>query len=358
MKNFEFFQIIISSLTSLLTCFYVLKTIILDSHILKIYDIPNENRKIHKDVIPTLGGLAIYFTFFIIFGLFYGKTINKDVYYFFISTTILIATGIKDDLIGIDATKKLIIQILCSTIVVIFSDYRITNFNGLFGITTLTFPLSYLVSIFIIIFITNTINLIDGINGLAGTLSIFAFLASILISYNLNSFMTLNFSVLLIFVILPFLYYNIYKPKIFLGDTGSLFLGFTISIIIINLLNKNFEIQYYKSGVCLIFSIVVIPLMDTIRVFLLRIFIGKSPFSADNNHIHHRLLHLGFTHIQITIILFSLTLLFFLINLFLQYIGDLQLFVFDLFLIVILNILIWTISKKENIINRIKNYNN
>lgn len=321
----------------------------------KIFDSPNDDRKIHIYNTPNLGGVAIFFTFILVASLQNFTNINYN--YYISSALIIFFIGLKDDLVGLDPAKKFLAQIVSSLILTYFTDIRIHDLKGLFGLYEISIPLSIIITIIFIVFILNAYNLIDGINGLAGTLSLLALFFFSFIFLKVGNIFLFKISLILIGSIIGFLFFNLKNARIFMGDTGSLFIGLLLSILTISFINDKSIQVLYNSKFSLILSFLIIPIFDTIRVFILRIMNGKSPFNADKNHIHHRLLKMGFSHLQIVIILFTFNLLIIILNLNLQFIGDTQLFIFDLILTLLFNVFLFTISNNRMVTTKIKYFN-
>jgi UDP-N-acetylmuramyl pentapeptide phosphotransferase/UDP-N-acetylglucosamine-1-phosphate transferase len=216
---------------------------------------------------------------------------------FFLSIAVLFALGIMDDLKDISAKYKLAVQ-LSLALLIALSGIRIQSFEGLFGIYELTLSAQYSLTILAIVLVTNAFNLIDGIDGLAGGLS---FMSLII----LGIFLTMNGDVntaLIAFAlagaVFAFLYFNFNPAKIFMGDTGSLVLGFVIAVLCIRLMQVNLFAAkpVLQHAPVFVLGIVLIPVFDTLRAFALRIWKGQSPFVADKIHIHHLLTNSGFSH--------------------------------------------------------------
>lgn len=296
-----------SFLTSFAIAFFAIPSIIKIAEIKHLFDEPDE-RKTHKTRVPTLGGLAIFAG--MIFSLTFWST-QKDIVelqYIISSIIILFFIGMKDDLFNLVAYKKLAGQLIAAFILVHWAGIRITSFFGIFGIHELGLIESYTFSIFTMVVITNSFNLIDGIDCLAGSVGILA--ASIFgawfFSADQTQYVVLSMS--LIGSLVAFLYYNKTPAKIFMGDTGSLMVGIVLSILTIKFIEMNrvmplTAFNKIKGVPVMALGILVIPLFDTLRVFVIRISQGKSPFSPDRNHLHHLLLDLGFTHIKATVAL-------------------------------------------------------
>jgi UDP-GlcNAc:undecaprenyl-phosphate/decaprenyl-phosphate GlcNAc-1-phosphate transferase len=210
---------------------------------------------------------------------------------------VLLAIGMMDDLKNLPARYKFAIQIAVALLIA-FSGVRITSFNGLFGITELSVSAQYIFTVLAITGITNAFNLIDGIDGLAGGLG---FMCLIILGIFLTLSGDSNIAIIAFALgggLLGFLYYNFNPAKIFMGDTGSLVLGFVIAVLCIRLIQLNIGVKHPVLPHSPVFalSVVAIPVFDTLRVFALRIWSGRSPFSPDKNHIHHLLTNNGWGH--------------------------------------------------------------
>ncbi|MBX9889423.1 MAG: polysaccharide biosynthesis/export family protein [Flavobacteriaceae bacterium] len=222
--------------------------------------------------------------------------------------------GLKDDILVLSARNKFLVQFLVCLLMTLSSDVAIKSFFGLFGIYEINIVASLILTVFVYILIINSINLIDGIDGLAGIVACcFLFVSSFFFHLTSASHLVI-ISLTLLGSLIAFLKYNFsVKNKIFMGDTGSMIVGFIISYLVFNLLSLPYiKIGFITASISPLVPIAMLfyPLLDTLRVFFLRIFILKrSPFIADNNHIHHNLLKLGFSHLQITIFVGSMTLL-------------------------------------------------
>lgn len=269
-------------------------------------------RSSHVHPTPTFGGVAIFASTLIGYMLWNffdeGYLLHKVI----AGLVILFFLGIKDDLFALDALKKLGSQILVAVLVVVGSDLRITSFFGIFGIYELPFLVSILFTIFLIVALINSFNLIDGIDGLSGGIGMIAS-AGFGLWFALNNQWSLAaLSLSLSASLLGFLRFNFSsKNKIFMGDTGSLIVGFIISVLAIqfvqfNVFNSNKDIIYQNAPVIAI-VLLSVPIFDTLRVFGLRIIKGKSPFNADRLHLHHLMVDNGLSHIETSFILYFLT---------------------------------------------------
>ena len=272
----------------------------------KLFDIPNE-RKVNKTVIPNLGGVALFIGITIATLLGIHKYDFPDLRYILSGMIIMFFVGMKDDILIISAYKKLIAQILAAVILVVMGNIRFTNLHGLFGIHEINYVFSSLISITALVAIMNAYNLIDGIDGLAGSLGLIGslFYGMVFLTGGHPLYAVLCFAIS--GSLISFLSYNIFgrKNKIFMGDTGSLLLGLLMAIFTIkfNEFSVKESWQLSRNAPILSFAVIAFPLFDMIRVFGERIIQKKSPFTADMIHIHHKLLKLGLTHLQSTLIL-------------------------------------------------------
>jgi len=262
----------------------------------RLYDLPNV-RKEHAAPIPTMGGIAILAGMMI--ALFCWLPFNHEIAQvsFFLSIAVLFAVGIMDDLNDLSAKYKLAIQFSLAFLITL-SDIRIQSLEGLFGIYDLSISAQYTLSMLVIVVITNAFNLIDGIDGLAGGLSFMSLVTLGLLLTMSGDPNTALIAFALAGAVFAFLYFNLNPARIFMGDTGSLILGFVIAVLCIRLLQVNlFSVKpILPNAPVFIAGIVLIPVFDTIRVFVLRIWKGQSPFVADKIHIHHLLTNSGFSH--------------------------------------------------------------
>ena len=261
-----------------------------------LYDLPNA-RKEHSSPIPTMGGIAIVAGMMISLFMWFPFSNNMAQLSFFFSVAVLFALGIMDDMRDLSAKYKFIVQTGLAALIAL-SGIRITSFEGLFGIYELPLSAQYTFTFLAIVGITNAFNLIDGIDGLAGGLG---FMSLVI----LGLFLTMNGdanTALPAFAlaggILAFLYFNFNPARIFMGDTGSLVLGFVVSVLCIRLMQVNAVAAnpVLPNASTFVLGVVLIPVFDTVRVFATRIWKGKSPFVADKTHIHHLLTNQGFSH--------------------------------------------------------------
>jgi UDP-GlcNAc:undecaprenyl-phosphate/decaprenyl-phosphate GlcNAc-1-phosphate transferase len=297
-------QIIIGSIIAFLVTFYAIPVIMKVAELKKLYDVPDE-RKIHKQPIPSLGGFGIFVGFAIALLLMLDFTQLAAMQYYFAAFLIIFFLGIKDDIVILSAQKKFIGQLLVAAILMFKAKLLITNMHGFLGVEAIKPTLQYFLTLFTIIVVINAFNLIDGIDGLAGTLGLIAS-AIFGVFFIMNkdyAYAAISFG--LAASILSFLIYNFHPAKIFMGDTGSMLIGVVNTILVIRFIESAPSATNYKlvATPALGFAILLLPLLDTLRVFAIRISHGRSPFSPDRNHLHHILLDRGLNHRSITLIL-------------------------------------------------------
>ncbi|MGC1630625.1 MAG: MraY family glycosyltransferase [Gelidibacter sp.] len=280
------------------------------------------SRSVHSKRTPTLGGIAIFVSLVVVITTL-GALLNTKVLLLLLGgMTILFFLGLKDDLLVLSPKKKFLGQLMAAMVLIIFTDTRIIGFFGIFGITTLPYWLSVIFTLFVYVLIINAYNLIDGVDGLAGSLALFACAGFAYIFLKTEDVSMATIAVATMGSLIPFLRLNFSeKRKIFMGDTGSMIIGFLISFFVVRFISESQVFRtsiYNNSAPILAIAIVFFPLLDTLRIFFIRAVIHKkSPFSADQNHLHHCFLKLGYSHKQTTAcivvinaVLFGLTLLF------------------------------------------------
>ena len=279
----------------------------------KLFDIPDE-RKLNKIVIPNLGGISIFIGISIATLLSLGTMFFTEIRFILVGMIIMLFIGIKDDIMVISPRKKFFAQIVSALILIIIGNIRLTNLHGILGINEINYFFSICVSILAIVAIINAINLIDGIDGLAAGIGI---LISLTFGILFLSMGHLPYGIICFAIsgsLITFSFYNLFGKtnKIFMGDTGSLILGLLFAVFVIryNELALEGSEQVSKFSPALSMSIIAIPFFDMIRVFCIRILQKKSPVFPDMNHIHHKLLRLGYSHLKTTIILLCTNLLF------------------------------------------------
>ena len=303
------FDVILCVAISFTITFLAIPVIIDVAEMKKLYDVPDA-RKIHNISITPLGGIAIFAGF--IFGLLLTVHFKDsfDFQYFIAATFVIFFLGLKDDILVISPVKKFIGQVLAAFLIIYDGRIQIRSMHGFLGIHELPEMFSLLLTYFAVIVIINSFNLIDGVDGLAGSLGLMSsFIFGIyFLNVNIPSYYILAFS--LSGSLLAFLIFNFQPAKIFMGDTGSLLIGAINAILVIKFINvaNSSEVSFpIASAPAIGFTILMIPLLDTLRVFSTRIFKRRSPFSPDRNHIHHLLLDKrGLSHRGITLLLVTM----------------------------------------------------
>lgn len=317
MKNFELFltqtgvpifyvKIGLGFLFSFFITFFSVPTIIKISRRKNLMDEPGV-RSSHIRKIPNLGGIAVFYSIGICTSIFAYELF--DLYKFlFASLVILLYIGVMDDIVVMRAYKKLVAQIIVSSLIVVGSDIRIRSLFGICGINELEYWVSVIFSIVTFIILINAFNLIDGIDGLAGGYSVICSALFGISYYRLGeyNYPLVVLSVVIIGAVLAFLYYNLsnYRTnKIFMGDTGSMLLGFLLAFTSICFIDIFIDRElpdvpryHLQSAPVVAVAILILPIVDTLNVIIIRLANKKSPFDADKNHIHHKLLKLNLTH--------------------------------------------------------------
>lgn len=354
----------LSFLISCLVGWTVIPRILVISEKKNLFDIPND-RTSHEGVVPRLGGVSFFpsmlFSLSLILALRYmfGYYVHDSLvssllieFLFLICGTVLLFfVGIKDDLIGVLYGKKFLIQFAAAAFLPISGIY-INNLYGLFGVYELPAWIGMPFTVVLAIFVTNAINLIDGIDGLASGLSGVALLTFGFLFYqeNLYSYSMLAFSTL--GVLTPFFYFNVFgkqkkKNKIFMGDTGSLTLGYILAFLSIKYSMDNSVHSLTNGSIMIAFSALFIPIFDAIRVVLVRAEHRKPLFLPDRNHIHHKCLDLGMSHRQAMIFIVLCGCGFVVLNIvMLQFININVLFLFDVLLGVGINMVLNQVKKR------------
>lgn len=310
---------------------FAIPRIVIIAKIKRLFDEPN-SRKVHKGAVPRLGGLSFFpaalFSFAFVLGLryYYGYDIALDLQvellteFLFVMAGMLILyfVGMADDLIGVGYRNKFVAQIFAA-VCLVFAGVTVFDLQGLLGVHRLPFTLDALLTIVIVVLTVNAFNLIDGVDGLCSGLGtiILSTLGILFIYYQL--FVYAMFAFGMVGVLIAFFQYNVLgtRLKVFMGDTGSLTLGYMIVFLglkFANLENTTFLTTGLYSPLSILLGMLFVPVFDTCRVFVSRISRGKSPFFPDKNHVHHKLLQLNRTHLQSTGILLLMEVFFILFN--------------------------------------------
>ncbi len=273
-----------------------------------------DSRSLHSDRTPTLGGIGIFFSIVVVMTIT-GAMLNTKVLLLVMGgLTILFFLGIKDDLTVLSAKKKFIGQLVAALLLIVFTDTRIIGFSKILDVDVLPYWVSIFFTLFVYILIINAYNLIDGVDGLAGSIALLISAVFTVLFYKSGALSLATISVALIGALLAFLRFNFSsKKKIFMGDTGSMIVGFLIAFFTISFISQsqtNIDSNYFRASPALALALLFYPLLDTFRIFFIRIVVLKtSPFKADKNHVHHRFVQAGFTHVQTTLIIVFINLI-------------------------------------------------
>lgn len=297
----------------------------------RLFDDPTDQRKVHKRIVPNFGGIAIFTGFLLSCSLFISPELMPEANKLMAGGLILFMIGLNDDLIELGPKIKFTAQFISAFIIVIMADIRIENLQGFIGVYELEYITSVCFTLIVIVGIVNAYNLIDGIDGLASSLGIVLSVLYAYLFWHSGHMGWAAVSISMTGALLGFLLFNVTPARIFMGDSGSLLLGFIAIVLSIKFIDISSRetVQFgtidLTSNLGLVLAILIIPVFDTIRVFTLRMVRNTSPFKADSNHLHHRLLFLGFSHMQATLILVVVNILFILMAVSLQYLGSTQL---------------------------------
>ena len=346
------YEVLLSFITAFIPSYFIIPSVIHVAKAKHLYDVPGERRS-HTEVTPSLGGVAIFSG--VMFSMIFWTPFKtfSDLQYTLCAFIIILLIGVKDDIMDISPYKKLLGELMAAGIVVLKSGVKLTSLHGFAGIYTIPDWFSVILTTFTIIVIINAFNLIDGINGLSGSIStlIALTLGTWFYLVDKTGYAIMAFS--LAGAVVAFLKYNFTPARIFMGDTGALLLGLILSILIINFIEVNQQIitspeplltKAYTTvaGPGVAIGFLILPLFDTMRVFLMRMSKGRSPFSADRTHIHHLLIDCGFSHMQSTGILVAVCSLFIALSVFLQHLGT-----FTLIFVIILIAAIMSFSLQK-----------
>lgn len=344
------YDIILSFITAFLLVYLAIPSIINIAKVKHLYDVPDP-RKSHDEAVPTLGGVAIFAGVIFSIILWTPFEVFGDLQYILCSFIIIFLIGAKDDILPMSPYRKMMGQIFACFILVFKAQVRLTSLYGIFGVYEMPEIASILLSMFTILVIINAFNLIDGINGLTGSLAT-------LISITLGTWFFLVDRVDLAIIAfslagatIAFLRYNITPARIFMGDTGSMLIGLISAILVIEFIEIHTEIQgspyAFRAVPAVAVGILILPLFDTLRVFVVRIFKGKSPLYPDRSHIHHLLLDAGLSHMQATTVLLVVNLAFIFFVVFFQDLGNLRLLVITLAMASVLTLIPAVITRRR-----------
>ena len=349
--------ILLASLISFIVAFISLPVVIKIADAKKLFDQPGD-RKIHFTPVPSLGGVGIFAALIFSVATFVAFDQTPEIQFFISAAVIIFFLGLKDDILLISPIKKFTGQLIAVFLLSYQGDFQLTSFHGFLGVQELHPAMATLFTYLTLLVVINAFNLIDGVDGLAGTLGLVStlFFGVVFSIENQAGFAILAFS--MAGALMAFLMYNLSPSRIFMGDTGSLLLGLVNAVLVIKFINLETgtgTILNFTAAPAVGFAVLFIPLMDTLRVTVVRIFNGRSPFDPDVNHIHHLLLKRGLSHLQITGILTIAALAFIGMAFLLQPMG-ITFVIFSLIFLAVLTIslLVWTGSTEIHSLENMK----
>jgi len=319
-------------LFSVLFGMVIIPRILVISHKKRLYDVP-DSRKVHTTPVPRLGGLSFFpvilMSMFLVIGFrlyFWDMDTSSlsfnmlyEYLFLFVGMTLLYLVGVCDDLVGVGYRYKFAVQIAAALLLVLSGNW-FDSFGGLFGIYSVPVWVGVPFTVFIVVYITNAINLIDGIDGLASGLCCIALSVLSVIFFLRGQYVYALLAICTLGILMPFWCYNVFGNanrghKLFMGDAGSLTLGYVISFLIIHMSVTN-EVSPTLSNPYMViaFSTVLVPLLDVIRVVLHRLREHKNPFLPDKNHFHHKLLRTGMRVRIVMVCIIAISAFFILLN--------------------------------------------
>lgn len=305
------------------------------SYLKRLVDEPSEGRKVHSRRIPTIGGIMIFAGTLFSYLLWYPFIEMNDFKYICASMLILFFIGVKDDIVGTAPMKKLIGHLIVAFILVFMAELRITSMYGLFGIEEIPFYASIALSVFSYIVIVNAFNLIDGVDGLASGVGFIACLAFATWFFFATGYEDAVLALALGGALLGFLIFNFPPARIFMGDSGSLVIGLIASVLAMKMIEFRTDILPYTiveiSKPVFAMAALAYPMVDTLRITVLRTLQGRSPFSADRSHLHHQLLDLGLNHMQTSIVIYLFSIATIAMAVLLPFVNSINFFIILLF---------------------------
>jgi len=337
-------DIVLAFVWAFVIAVFAIPSIIYVAHLKNLLDEPNF-RAVHTNLTPRLGGMAIFAGFMSAVTIF--GDVTPQIQRLLASTLILFFIGLKDDISPVSAFKKFFVQILATGIVMFLGDIKINDFQGFLGLEMIDDRFAYAFTFLVIVGLINAFNLIDGLDGLAGSLILINSASFGYFFYRFGGAEYAPFALLafcLMGGILGFLRYNFHKAIIFMGDTGSLVSGMLVSAMAIQFV----QMKAVESAPSIAVAILIIPVFDTARVFAIRIFNGKSPFSPDKNHVHHILIRSGLNQMQTVFLLSALNIITILAAIAMADLGDNFLMAFYALYFIIFLIVLQFLSRRKN----------
>lgn len=365
----QYLFLIISFIVAVLLSRAIIPYILLVTYKKRLFD-PLDSRKIHQTKIPRLGGIAFMPIQVCVFALTMVVIFNFDFYTYFSTSlatwvimpmfvvwccgmVILYIMGVADDLINVDYKWKFLIQI-GAVMLFPLANLWINDLYGVCFIVKVPHLIGIALTVFATVFIINAINLIDGLDGLCSGLVIMSCLVMGGLFFYNGAWVHAILAFITAGVLIPFFYYNVFgvskrRRRIFMGDTGSMTLGYTVAFLTISYSMNLKEIKPFAEGAIVVaFSTLIVPIFDVVRVILIRFFTKKPLFKPDRSHIHHKLLRSGFSHRGAMLTILGLSLFFSIFNLItVQYISNNLVILFDIILWLLITVLFnyWVNSK-------------
>jgi UDP-N-acetylmuramyl pentapeptide phosphotransferase/UDP-N-acetylglucosamine-1-phosphate transferase len=297
-----------------MTMYFVTPVIIQVVKLKRLFD-KMTDRGSHSQPVPSFGGVTFFIILVISLSLSDQFFLTSRAMYLIPSCLVIFFTGLKDDMTGISAWNKILMQVIATTMLFASPDFQITNLHGFLGINEISHWICIPLSFLVVVFYINAYNLIDGIDGLASSLGAMFFNFFAIVYYYLHDYMMMAVCLSMLASFIAFLRFNVSKDKrIFLGDTGSLLIGFLVAAIVINILSKDYQedlhMSYIENLPFMIISALYIPVFDSIRVFIIRMQNRQNPFTPDRSHVHHVLLdYYQFSHQKTSFIIVATNLI-------------------------------------------------
>jgi len=310
------------------------------------------NRKSHNHPIPTAGGIAIFISFVSVLYFIDIKYPILEYKSIQLALLFILFTGLKDDVLISSPLSKLLMQFIAFFILIYFSDLRITSLHGIFGINELPYWASFIITVILVFAIINSFNLIDGVDGLAtgiATVISISFGAwfMCLKSYN---YALISFSIATSAA--SFFYFNVFskKKKIFMGDTGSMILGSILAILVIKFSEISLLVPATLriSSIGIVFGLMAIPLLDSVKVFFIRLKQNRSPFRPDKTHLHHDLLTLGLSHFKVSMIIVAVNILIILVVSVFHFLSNIALIGIVLLIGILFFLIVYALKRKQH----------
>ncbi|MEO8589936.1 MAG: MraY family glycosyltransferase [Flavobacteriales bacterium] len=314
-------------LTALVVVLLTMPSLIKVARLKHLVDEPGEGRKLHQRSVPTIGGIIIFAAIIFSYSFWFPEAsvigvkeagfrdmylamgdAYKDFKFLLAAMVLLFFIGVKDDIIGFSPVKKLVGHMIVGYILVVMADVRIKDMHGLFGIYELPVAISIGFSFFVYVVLVNAVNLIDGVDGLAAGVGLIAAVAFAAWLFLAGDVALSLLATVLAGALVGFLFFNYHPARIFMGDSGSLIIGAILAVLAMRVVDHDtsrlpVQLQQIPTPI-FVMAVLAYPLTDTLRVFMVRMARGHSPFAADKNHIHHRLLALGLGHRGTTAVLY------------------------------------------------------